>query len=588
MSDQPHRIKSLELRIKELEEENNSLSNRVEEMLLLSLINESFESITDETVLIHSVLEKISILKDIAYCACYDYSTGDCKCIVEYCSVLNTEACQGVFKFSDKLIEDFNHEPIVSFKIKERPDAIVLTNKTTPFYAREFLALTFSTRFLKKGVFVFISNNQSGIPFSNDLHPFNHIIQLVIDKWERLILMKELQQLNSELEDRVDKRTSQLQQSEEKYRQLFNMANDAIFIWELKNNEIAGCIEINDAVVNMTGYTLSDWSDINPFDLLDECYLPEEREEFERLLKKPSSIFKATFKVKHKLLPLEVHSRRFSISDKEFVIAIGRDITEQQAYENSIVEARNKAVESEKLKSAFLANMSHEIRTPMNAIVGFSELLCQDVMSENEVNMYANIIFKNSMHLLNLINDIVDYSKIEAEQVKIFNHPIYINELISDLSVNMISMLHNASKNHIDVLTHTPLKDADAKIITDGTRLRQVLSNLINNAIKFTDSGFIEIGYELKEKQLEFFVRDTGIGIAPEHQDKVFERFVQVGQRKTVNIGGTGLGLAICSHLVGRMNGKMCLESKPGEGSNFYFTIPYITLDSEVEGNENS
>ncbi|MCG8581027.1 MAG: ATP-binding protein, partial [Bacteroidales bacterium] len=559
MSDRPDRIKRLELRIKELEEENNSMSNRVEEMLLLSLINESFESITDETVLIHSVLEKISILKDIAYCACYDYSSGDCQCIVEYCSVINTEACQGIFKFSDELVEEFNNESIIKFSVKDRPEAIVFENKTGSFCAKEFLALTFNTRFLKKGVFVFISNQQSASTFADDLHPFNQIIQMIIDKWERLILVKELHQLNSELEDRVNNRTSQLQQSEEKYRQLFNMANDAIFIWELDNDHITGCIELNDAVVNMTGYTLNDLADINPLTLLDERYLPEERDEFEKLLKMPSSIFKATFKTKHKLLPLEVHTRRFSIAERDFVMAIGRDITEQQAYEKSIVEARNKAVESEKLKSAFLANMSHEIRTPMNAIVGFSELLCQDVMSENEVKMYAEIIFKNSMHLLNLINDIVDYSKIEAEQVKIINHTIDINELISDLSVNMISMLHNASKNHIDVLTHTPLKGIKAKIITDGTRLRQVLANLINNAIKFTDSGFIEIGYELKEKHLELFVRDTGIGIAPEDQEKVFERFVQVGHRNTVNIGGTGLGLAICSHLVGKMSGKMCL-----------------------------
>lgn len=572
------KIMELEGRIKELEEENNSLSNRVEEMLLLNLINESFEAITDETTLLQSVLEKISILKNIPYCACYDYSSGKCVCIAQYCSLLNTEPCQGILSFSEELIKEFSNESIIRFSVKERPDAFHFIHSDELFHPSEFLALTFHTSILKKGVFIFISNGSSNSAFSNDLHPFCQVIQIVIDKWERLSLLDELQKLNLELEDRVKIRTQQLQQSEEKYRQLFNVANDAIFLWELKDDAILGCVELNDAVTGMTGYTIRDLRNTNPFTLLDDSYTNDEKEMLEKKIKLSSSIFKARFKAKHKLVPLEVHTRRFKISDKEFVIAIGRDITEQLAFEKSIVEARNKAVESEQLKSAFLANMSHEIRTPMNAIVGFSELLSQDKMNETETKMYADIIFKNSMHLLNLINDIVDYSKIEAEQVRIYNDPININELISELSINMISMLHNATKNHIDVLTHTPLNNLQSVVLTDGTRLRQVLSNLINNAIKFTNNGFIEVGYQLKGEFLEFFVRDTGIGIKSQNQKKIFERFVQLRNTNAVNIGGTGLGLSICANLVEKMNGKICLDSEPGKGSTFYFTIPYVLV----------
>ncbi|MBK3515945.1 PAS domain-containing sensor histidine kinase [Carboxylicivirga marina] len=575
MSDYLDKIRRLEQRIKALEEENNSLSNRVEEMLLLSLINESFESVSDERVLLLSVLEKISILKNIPYCACFGYDTKHWKPIVQYCSLFSKEPCEGTLLLSEDLAHEFISESIVRFSVEDRPDAFQLSGSSRLFIPKEFLAITFHTRTLKNGVFIFISNGNTKDPFSKDLHPFHQVIQIVIDKWDRISLMDELHELNLQLEYRVKDRTQQLEQEEEKYRQLFNLANDAIFLWELHKEVVLGCIEMNDAAIKMTGYHEKELIRANPLTLLDDAYSHEERQQLVSYFMQARSIYKARIKTKRGILPLEVHTRRFGDGDKQYIIAVARDISEQLAYEASIVEALNKAVESEKLKSAFLANMSHEIRTPMNAIVGFSELLSEDVMTESEVKMYADIIFKNSMHLLNLINDIVDYSKIEAKQVKIFNSAVSINELISDLSINMISLLHKSGKSHIDVLTHSPLNDADATIEADGTHLRQILSNLVNNAIKFTDKGFVELGYQLRDDQIEFFVRDTGMGIKAIDQDKIFERFVQIRDKDAVNVGGTGLGLAICSNLVQKMNGQMCLDSTPGEGSTFYFTIPY-------------
>ncbi|TRX72385.1 PAS domain-containing sensor histidine kinase [Carboxylicivirga sp. M1479] len=576
MNKEKESIQTLEFRIKELEKENNSLSNKVEEMLLLSLINESFETIKDEQQLLLSVLEKISILKEIPYCACYAIDGNSYSCIAQYCSLFNSEPCQGILFFSDGLLRSFTSEAIIRFTIKEHPEALQLITQDDRFEPAELLAIPFHTRTLKNGVFIFMSSAKLSIPFPSDLQSFHQVIQIVIDKWDRLSLIDELQLLTHQLEERVEERTSLLQQSEEKYRQLFNMANDAIYLWSLNDkDEVVGCVEMNDAVQKLTGYTQSELQGVNPLSLLDDNYTEEEKYTFEKQFKAPNSVFRASFKAKTDLLPLEVHTRRFKFMDQDLVIAIARDISEQLNTEKRMLEARNKAVESERLKSAFLANMSHEIRTPMNAIVGFSELLSQDIMTATEVHMYAKIIFKNSMHLLNLINDIVDYSKIEAEQVKIVHHPININELISDLSINMISLLRSASKSHIDVLTHTPLGGDKAIIQSDGTRLRQVLSNLINNAIKFTQQGFIEVGYSLKGNDLEFFVHDTGIGIAPEYQDKIFERFVQVRNEGVQNQGGTGLGLAICANLIEKMQGNMCLESSSGEGSKFIFTIPY-------------
>lgn len=576
MNDQHDIIQRLELRIKELEEENNSLSNRVEEILLLSLINESFETISDEKELLTAVLEKISVLKDIPYCACYEFDERSYQCLVQYCSFSNSDTCQGMLAWSDELLNALNKESIVRLNLEQQPNALTFLSSADCFKPHELLAVTFHTKTLKNGVFLFVCDTVPHSPFDSELLPFYHIIKMVIDKWDRIVLMKELRQLNLELEQRVEERASELQESEEKYRQLFSMANDAIFLWEIdSNDEVVGCSEMNDAVLKMTGFSKDDLRSINLFSLLSDDYSAKDRKKLQDMFTQHSSIFRARFKTHKGILPLEVHSRRFKLAHQQMILAIARDISEQLAYEKQIIQAKNKAIESERLKGAFLANMSHEIRTPMNAIVGFSELLGQDELTHNEVNLYADIIFKNSMHLLNLINDIVDYSKIEAEQVKIYNQSVHVNELISELAINMISMLHNASKSHIDVLTHTPLRDEEAVIFTDATRLRQVLTNLINNAIKFTSNGFIEIGYRCCTDVLEFFVRDTGIGIAPKDQKKVFDRFVQIRDNNTPNQGGTGLGLAICANLVEKMKGQMCLESTPGEGSTFCFTLPY-------------
>ncbi|MCT4591519.1 MAG: ATP-binding protein [Carboxylicivirga sp.] len=572
------KIEFLEQRIQQLEEENNALADRVEDMLLLKLINDSFETIADEEILLRSVLEQISVLKNIPYSACFQISPNSSKCLVQYCSLINREPNDGLITFSQELINQLHDQSVIRFKCKENPTLINLHQLENGFIPSELVAFTFHSRSISKGFFVFISEENPVSPFSKDLQSFHQSIKIIVDKWDRLALMRELKDLNHELENKVDERTLQFRQSEEKYRQLFNLANDAIFLWSIdSNNQINNCIQLNDSATTLTGLTRENAKSMTPSLLLDSAYSVQEKLHYESLFKEPGTIFRASFKTPKGVLPLEFHSRRFNIAGQELVLAIARDISKQLAFESEIIEAKNKAVESEQLKTAFLANMSHEIRTPMNAIVGFSELLGQDAVSDNEVKMYADIIFKNSMHLLSLINDIVDYSKIEAKQLKIYKHSVNINELIEDLSMNMISILHKTSKGAIDVLTHTPLVEERANILTDGTRLRQVLSNLINNAIKFTNSGFIEVGYKkLNDKELEFFVKDTGIGIAPENQKKIFDRFVQVRDMETFSQGGTGLGLTICANIVERLNGQLCLESEPGKGSTFLFTIPYI------------
>jgi PAS domain S-box-containing protein len=245
------------------------------------------------------------------------------------------------------------------------------------------------------------------------------------------------------------------------------------------------------------------------------------------------------------------------------------DNTEKQKYINELEEARNKAEESDRLKSAFLANMSHEIRTPMNAIIGFSDLLSRKEYSEKINQEYIEHIKSSGKHLLKLIDDILDIARIEAGELKISNAPVNINKMLDELKSWFDNIIMKNDKP-IEIIIHKGSND-DIFVITDSLRLNQVLANLIGNAVKFTKSGFIEFGYDIFGEQIQFYVKDTGIGI-PEKQHKlVFERFKQF---ISPIYGGTGLGLAITRSIVHLLNGDIWFTSKEGKGSTFYFTIP--------------
>ena len=234
--------------------------------------------------------------------------------------------------------------------------------------------------------------------------------------------------------------------------------------------------------------------------------------------------------------------------------------------------SREKAVESDRLKSAFLANMSHEIRTPMNGILGFANLLSENELSEEERSGYVGIINECGNQLLVILNDLIDIAKIEANQLLIDFNPIKINELLNELYT-----LFSAKIARDIVFSCQPgLKDNFDTIKTDPVRLKQVLANLISNAIKFTHEGSITFGYTVNNHMLEFFVRDTGIGIAPDQKEMIFQRFMQADVSITRTYGGTGLGLAISRALVELLGGKIWVESTSGIGSCFYFTLPCV------------
>ncbi len=245
------------------------------------------------------------------------------------------------------------------------------------------------------------------------------------------------------------------------------------------------------------------------------------------------------------------------------IMGINFDITELKEIEVKLIEARDKAEDADRLKSAFLANMSHEIRTPLNAIVGFSGLLAvSDDLEERQE--YLSLVEKNNELLLQLISDILDLSKIEAGTFDFVMAPLDVNTMCEDL----VRALRMKTPEGVELLFEP--SQADCRIVSDKNRLHQVISNFVNNAIKFTSAGSIRVAYEVTGNRVRFSVTDTGIGITPEKQRTVFDRFVKLNNF----VNGTGLGLSICKSIVEQLGGTIGVESKKDEGSCFWFTLP--------------
>ena len=263
-----------------------------------------------------------------------------------------------------------------------------------------------------------------------------------------------------------------------------------------------------------------------------------------------------------------------------------KDITIRKKNEAELIRAKERAEESDRLKSAFLANMSHEIRTPLNAIMGFSNLLVTKNYSDEKRKMFLADIQNNSNQLLTIISDILDISKIESEQLELSYTWINLNQLMQSVNDTLQFQIKNSNKD-ISLFCQKPLPDVQAQIYVDDVRLKQVFINLISNAIKFTNQGFVHFGYTVRaDNMLEFFVKDTGVGIAADKRAAVFERFRQEDETISRRFGGSGLGLPISKNLVELMGGKIWFESEKDKGSQFFFEIPYIAQKNDAISNE--
>lgn len=251
---------------------------------------------------------------------------------------------------------------------------------------------------------------------------------------------------------------------------------------------------------------------------------------------------------------------------------IVEDITQVAKARDEIIKAKDKAVEADKLKSLFLANMSHEIRTPMNAIIGFSNMLREDDLSVEDRNSFIDVLQSNGNSLMTLIDSIVDFSKLESDQMVVSMGEFNFKPLFDSICEHASNLLKTEEKTQIKVIRTLP-EDPDIRLNADRHRLNQVLNHLVSNAVKFTDQGEIEIGYKKEDDKFIIFVRDTGIGIPLKKQKAIFDRFTKINNDKNRLYGGTGIGLTISKGLIKLMKGKIRVDSEEGKGSTFYIEM---------------
>jgi PAS domain S-box-containing protein len=268
----------------------------------------------------------------------------------------------------------------------------------------------------------------------------------------------------------------------------------------------------------------------------------------------------------------------------EEYLSLNEEITESleriKKMNDDLLASKTRAEESDKLKSAFLANMSHEIRTPLNAILGFSSFLKNPELSQERTEEYVEIIDASGKQLLSIINDILEISQIEAGQVSIHMEPENISKLLNEL---FIQFKKEATAKNLELILNINNSAQDIITGTDITRVRQVLTNLLNNALKFTHEGKIEFAARISKEQVIFYVKDTGIGIEAEFQSAIFEPFRQVESTMSRTYGGNGLGLSISRALVEKLGGKMWMNSITGKGSTFNFSIPYTGALEDID-----
>jgi signal transduction histidine kinase/CheY-like chemotaxis protein len=267
----------------------------------------------------------------------------------------------------------------------------------------------------------------------------------------------------------------------------------------------------------------------------------------------------------------------FIRSEKIFkIIAIDSDITSLKTYEKELETAKEKAVESDRLKTAFLSNMSHEIRTPLNGIMGFSQLLYGNELTRDEMKTYLDIIRTCGEQLMHIIDDILEISLIESNQLKIFPVEFELRSFVHEITEFFETYKSTIGKGNIDLISELDIEEGQYVITSDPFRLKQVLINLLKNSFKFTKEGQIKIGIFPEEKFLCFYVQDTGISIDPEKKDIIFERFRQGEETLSRKYGGSGLGLSISKGIIDKLGGNIWLDTTYRNGFKIYFTIPLL------------
>ncbi|GIW22320.1 MAG: hypothetical protein KatS3mg068_1327 [Candidatus Sericytochromatia bacterium] len=372
---------------------------------------------------------------------------------------------------------------------------------------------------------------------------------------------------------------NELKISEKKFRNIYELSPVGIALNDFKTGDF---IDVNNSFANSTGYSKEEIYNLSYWDLTPKEYQEKEMEQL-RLLNTYGKYGPYEKEYIHKQgyrYPVLLSGVKFTdIDNKEYILSVIQDITEIKKYQKSLEEAKQKAIDANKAKSMFLANMSHEIRTPLNSIIGFSDLMMKTNLDEDQ-KQYMTNVFQSANFLLGLINDILDFSKIESRKMELSISEVSILELLKEIS-HVVK--YSAHKKDVELIFDYPMNLNDI-IYIDYLRFKQVLINLLNNAIKFTSSGDVTLKVELLEeldnnlKKFRFSVIDTGIGISEKDIKKIFNPFKQADYSINKKYAGTGLGLSISKKLLKLMNSKLKVESELGKGSNFYFDIVVKSL----------
>ncbi|MCG6189435.1 hybrid sensor histidine kinase/response regulator [Maribellus maritimus] len=361
-----------------------------------------------------------------------------------------------------------------------------------------------------------------------------------------------------------------LNEDEDLYKQMFQFSLLPIIIHDMDMN----ILDANIMAVEEFGYPKEELLEMKVFDLHIESELEHSSKVLEEMKHKNKLSVETSFVRKDKSVFIaEATPCKYILNNKPLIHVYIQNITQRKNDEIKLVKAMEKAEESDRLKSAFLANMSHELRTPLNAILGYSSFLKDKNKTDDDIERYADVIRKSGEHLMALINDIIDISLIEAGKVKVAQNHFELNSLL----IALYNFFHSylISKKKFNLLLKLDIPESDFLIVSDETRLRQILTNLLSNAIKFCEKGIIEFGYRIETKNIIFFVKDTGIGIPVDKKEIVFGRFVKVAESREKLYEGTGLGLSIAKACTEMLNGKIWFDSVENIGTTFYFTIEY-------------
>jgi PAS domain S-box-containing protein len=375
-----------------------------------------------------------------------------------------------------------------------------------------------------------------------------------------------------------------LRESEQKYRVLFESANDAVFIHEIDEDGMPGpFIEVNELACQQLGYSREELAKLGPRDIDDPRYRERIGAAMERLEREGRAVFETVQVAKDGHgIPVEVSTRTLQLGGKRVLFSLVRDITERKQAEELRV-AKSAAEAASAAKTAFLANMSHEIRTPMNAILGFAQLMRHDKGLSERQQQQLDIINSSGEHLLALINDVLEMSKVEAGRVSANPTTFDLRALIEELgSLFGLRTQAKGLELHVDVSDQVP-----RFVVTDENKLRQVFVNLLGNAVKFTDEGSVELRVDARRDEgggprLLVEVQDTGMGIAPEDMERLFHYFEQVGSSDEAQTG-TGLGLAISREFARLLGGDITVESELGVGSTFALDVAIEVAEGEAE-----